>query len=282
MTNKKSSLIKQFTLFLVVSFLSIPFAHSKSLHSLELEHGCGQEPSSAATADAACANNNNRLTADARGAISAAPASTNQTRALSAQDYLADVAPDGLYCWPSNKLPVKVFFQVSDAVPYFRASFLVILKSCFDEWSQASDGKLGWVEATDPETADIVVQWSAQPRERPEGTEGGRTKTYAQLNTSTNRGIIRKAEITLLTRLPNREFSDDEIRKAYLHEVGHAFGIAGHSPNRNDIMYFAVSKQREPHLADRDRATINHLYSEYEPLKTVVGSGPTVSKHNRS
>jgi predicted Zn-dependent protease len=279
MTNKKSALIKQFTLLLVVSFLSIPFAHSKSLQSLELEHGCTPVPS---TADASCSNTDNQqLTADPHGVVGGALVSATENKALSPQDYLADVAPDGLYCWPSNRLPVKVFFQVSDTVPFYRASFLTVLKSCFDEWSQASGGKLGWVEATDPESADIVAQWSAQPRERPEGTEGGRTKTYAQLNTSTNRGLIRKAEITLLTRLPNREFSDDEVRKAYLHEVGHAFGIAGHSPNRNDIMYFAVSKQRAPHLADRDRATINHLYREYEPLRTVVGSGP-ISKHNHS
>jgi hypothetical protein len=279
MTNKKSSLIKQCTLFLIVSFLSIPFAHSKSLQSLELERSHGQLPTAV---DAYCSSNDSRqFGADVHGIVGGATTSINPTEALTAQDYLADVSPDGLYCWPKNKLPVKVFFRVSDTVPFFHPSFLVILKSCFDEWSEASDGKLGWVEATDPESADIVVQWSAQPKERPEGTEGGRTKTYAQLNTSTNRGLIRKAEITLLTRLPNREFSDDEIRKAYLHEVGHAFGIAGHSPNRDDIMYFAVSKQRGPHLADRDRATINHLYREYEPLKTVVGSGSS-NKHERS
>ncbi len=249
MAKKKLWLSSRYAFLLSLSLCSSPLAQSQSMQSsmqsIAFKGGDGQ--------------------------ALAVPAQT-------VSDYLAEVAPDGLYCWPANKLPVKVFFQVSDAVPYFHPSFVSVLKNCFDEWSTASDGKLGWIETTDEDGADIIVRWSAQPKERPEGTEGGCTKTYAQLNTTTNRGIIRKAEITLLTRLPNREFAEDEIRKAYLHEVGHAFGIAGHSPNRSDIMYFAVNKQHGPHLEDRDKATINHLYSDYELLKTVVGSGPSLAK----
>jgi hypothetical protein len=197
-------------------------------------------------------------------------------------DYLNEASTEGFYRWPVDKLPLKVFFQPSDGVPSYRISLLSTLRSCFDEWADASKGKLAWVEVADPESADIVVRWSSQARECSEGTEAGRTRTYAQLNTATNRGVIHKAEMVLLTRLPDRELSDVEIRKAYLHEVGHALGIAGHSSNRGDIMYFAVSNRGSTHLADRDIATINRLYVDYKPLTSVIGGGSITTKRSRS
>jgi len=200
----------------------------------------------------------------------------------SAPDYLSEADKDGLYCWPADKLPVKVFFQPSDSVPFYRHSFPTTLKSCFDEWTAASNGKLAWLEVSDSQSADIVVRWSSQAKERPEGTEGGVTKTYGQLNTATNRGIIHKVEMMLLTRLPERELTDVEVRKAYLHEVGHALGIAGHSLNRSDIMYFAVTNSGGTHLGVRDVASINRLYSEYQPLKSLVGSRSVATKRDQS
>jgi len=70
--------------------------------------------------------------------------------------------------------------------------------------------------------------------------------------------------------LPEREFSESEVKRAYLHEVGHAFGIAGHSSEPADIMFFAVRKNQSPHLSERDVATINHLYGGYRTLTSVV------------
>ena len=119
MTNKRSWLIRHCAPVLIVSFLSTPFAYSKSLQSLELEHGCGQLPA----VDAASSDNRDLRMANASSFAGSASVSTNENKALSARDYLADVAPDGLYRWPSNKLPVKVFFQASDKVPYFAHRF---------------------------------------------------------------------------------------------------------------------------------------------------------------
>ncbi|MBX9721169.1 MAG: matrixin family metalloprotease, partial [Candidatus Obscuribacterales bacterium] len=73
----------------------------------------------------------------------------------------------------------------------------------------------------------------------------------------------------LLTELPDRQMTDAEVRKAYLHEVGHAFGIAGHSSDPHDIMYKAVCSQQQPTLDDRDIATINHLYGQ-EPEQQQI------------
>lgn len=182
------------------------------------------------------------------------------------RDYLSDVAADGLYCWPRTHLPVKVFFQSGEDVPGFRDSFKRILIACFDEWVQVSEGKLAWLEVSTPQEADVICRWSDQVREGASGAEAGRTKTFATLNTLTNHGIIHRGEMTLLTRLPEREFSDEEVRKSYLHEVGHVFGIAGHSSNHQDIMYYSITGMRHSHLSEADKATINQLYCDYSVL----------------
>jgi predicted Zn-dependent protease len=175
-------------------------------------------------------------------------------------DYLSEMKEDGYYCWPTEKLPIKVYFQPGKRIAGYKSKFRQCLKSCFDEWSEASHNKLSWVEVSEQTQANINVRWTNTVTERAEGTEAGRTKTFATLDTRTNRGSIRGAEMLLLTRLPEREFSCDEIRRAYLHEVGHAFGIAGHSHNPADIMYYAVTQHANPHLDDRDIATIVRLY----------------------
>ncbi|MBX9687983.1 MAG: matrixin family metalloprotease [Candidatus Obscuribacterales bacterium] len=178
-----------------------------------------------------------------------------------ADNYISDIEADGLYSWGQNKLPLKVYFQPGNNVPAYRTKFKEILISCFDEWSQVSNGQLDWTEVTDPQAADILVSWSDQAVEASQGTEAGKTRTYAHYNQQTNHGKIDRAEMRLLTRLPEREFSESEVKKAYLHEVGHAFGIVGHSTNPNDIMYFAVSKKQGLELTQRDKATLNYLYT---------------------
>lgn len=183
------------------------------------------------------------------------------TRPGKGGDYLSEIQADGFYCWPVAKLPIKVYFQSAKNVPGYKNKFADCLTSCFDEWSEASGGKIAWVRVYDPSLANISVRWTSAVTERAEGTEAGRTKTFASLNTVTNRGTIHGAEMLLLTRLPEREFTADQVRRAYLHEVGHAFGIAGHSHNPNDIMYYAVTEHASPHLDDRDKATIVNLYN---------------------
>lgn len=57
------------------------------------------------------------------------------------------------------------------------------------------------------------------------------------------------------------------VRDVVLHEVGHALGIAGHSPNPEDLMYGFVDVDTPDlfgmrALTARDRATIRKLYEK--------------------
>ncbi len=55
--------------------------------------------------------------------------------------------------------------------------------------------------------------------------------------------------------------ADDVMLSVARHEMGHAIGLWGHSPNPNDIMYFSqVSKA--PLISSRDLRTLQRVYSQ--------------------
>ena len=63
------------------------------------------------------------------------------------------------------------------------------------------------------------------------------------------------------------------IRDVMLHEVGHALGMGGHSPNPEDLMYGFVDMAADRSagkraLTDRDRTTIRKLYEK--PIGTRI------------
>jgi predicted Zn-dependent protease len=178
-------------------------------------------------------------------------------------DYLDDISDEGVFRWSPESMPVRVYIEPGDDVDGYRNNYRAILSGCFDEWVRASGNRLSWRQAERKQDANIVVSFTADAPERSEGTEAGRTRTYTRFNTETNTGIIYKATMALATRLPDREMSDEEIKKTFLHEVGHAFGLAGHSPYRTDIMFARVSRSQAPFLSQRDRSTIVRLYGQY-------------------
>ncbi len=82
--------------------------------------------------------------------------------------------------------------------------------------------------------------------------------------TWTTDGNMSHCTIVLLTAhaADNLPPSVNEIKGVCLHEIGHALGLNGHSPNSNDIMYCSEtgSESRRPQLTVRDLATLKKLY----------------------
>ncbi|GEM_PF-1236656 len=188
-------------------------------------------------------------------------------------DYLDAASDEGVYQWPQSKLPLKVYMTPGNSVPGYRSDYPEILSASFDEWVKASDYRLSWVRVYDRSKADVVVTWTTDTPELQGGTEAGLTRCYAAFDTETNHGLIHRATMSLATEMPDRQLSDREIKRAYLHEVGHAFGIAGHSPHRADIMYGAIGRGQQPVLSEADVATINRLYTDY-PVNNETAMHP--------
>lgn len=195
------------------------------------------------------------------------------TASSAGSDYLREVCKEGTFVWPAERFPLKVYIEDGQGVPGYRSNFSSFVVEAFDTWDKVTNHKLSWSQVSNPQAADITIRWTDAVTERTEGTEAGRTAAVTRLNPMTGLGTISGAKMLFLTRLPQRQFSDDEVRKTCLHEVGHALGLQGHSSNRNDIMYYAVSPT-QGQLTARDVATMNKLYDTYPQGATQVTLGP--------
>lgn len=75
---------------------------------------------------------------------------------------------------------------------------------------------------------------------------------------------MQTATVVILTvpTIERHGISDNQMRFISLHEVGHALGLIGHSPNPADIMFLGESlADITRYLSERDRQTLIRLYA---------------------
>lgn len=178
-------------------------------------------------------------------------------------DYLASIAEGGILRWDEDRLPIKVFISDGNGVPGYRSSFKQIVTRSFDEWASASKNKLSWKEVDNERQADVILTWTPKLDGPENSPEAGRTSTRVRMNRANGTGVIDFAHIQIQTLINRQQVADAEMWRIVLHEVGHAYGLQGHSPSNGDIMYRAVNPRQSPQLSSRDIATINRLYSGY-------------------
>jgi hypothetical protein len=138
-----------------------------------------------------------------------------------------------------------------------------MLVNAFNEWTDATEGKLSWVEVHNKPDAEIVCQWQGEPKNSLFEDGAAVVNSHPPVK---HTKIIETANITICTMTQSPlgfgyvPMSDAHVNCACLHEVGHALGLGGHSSNKNDVMYFARSGQDNCHLSARDKTTIARLY----------------------
>ena len=177
-----------------------------------------------------------------------------------AKDYYDAITRNGARLWPATKMPLKVHIESGDGVVGFDPRFGEILRTAFGEWSKASEGKVTFRFVDNSDDADIRCSWTSDPSQFKNHGEGGEAKILYDPAI----GTVESATIVILTvaTVGLDKISDNRMRFAALHEVGHALGLAEHSPNPEDIMFFADSPaDLKRGLTERDRQTILRLYT---------------------
>jgi tetratricopeptide (TPR) repeat protein len=169
-------------------------------------------------------------------------------------DYFNAATRGHLYWWHKNGKPIKVFMSSVDCPD---PKLLEIVRKAFDAWSNASNQI--WFEFVgDPKKADMKILWTADVKQVHDPGEGGE----ARCEYTDDR--IDKAQVMFLTTrmIMHGELMPEKTRWFALHEIGHALGLLGHSPNHEDIMYWACPGTfAEVKLSPRDIQTIQMLYS---------------------
>ncbi|MBY0549465.1 MAG: matrixin family metalloprotease [Candidatus Obscuribacterales bacterium] len=207
------------------------------------------------------------------GRASISPRLTGQ----SAQDYLSQMVRDeGIGRWAPERFPLKVYFAPGRNVQGFRSSFKAQWIDAFNEWVAVSNGKLAWYEVNNPQDADIYCEWTAQVnQQRP--NEAGFTVAMARNNNGTPVRTMGRAKITILTHYNGRTLTDRDMRKVCLHELGHAYGLQGHSPFSDDIMFSTTSRNQGESLSQRDVRSIQRLYEGYSTPSSIGAIGQAQS-----
>jgi tetratricopeptide (TPR) repeat protein len=193
------------------------------------------------------------------------------TGSVSTTDYLDSVAPKGVYCWPLKRMPIRFCIEAGSTVDGYRDSFRQIAFRSLRDWIEAANHHLTWKLVPDPKEADITISWTSSKDDFPHGTEQGITKLLF-----TRSHAITHADIKICTVPVYGEsheiLSDEAMELTCLHEIGHALGINGHSPNNSDVMFFCERAFPVTHLSQRDRSTIAHLYAtEHDEVGQIKG-----------
>lgn len=171
-------------------------------------------------------------------------------------NYLGSFAKQGLTRWPASSMPLKVYVELASQVKGFRTEFPEILKKAFDEWQSASEDKVKFIFIDSDKNAQIVCRWTDDKSELMSVKEGGNTVLVPD-----DDGIL-SVDMKILTLPPPgaQIASTNYMTRVCLHEVGHALGITGHSPQREDVMYPTVFPNDAAQLSMRDKNSMVELY----------------------
>lgn len=197
-----------------------------------------------------------------------------------ARDYLQSVCLGGKpHRWPRQKFPLRVFIangtnDQGQPVRGFNPEYNWLLYEAFQDWVKASGNRLVFKMVPNLEQADIICAWTDDPALAAaggSGSEQGVAERYEQEMPDGSVAInASRVTVYVFSRTTGAPLAKTEMKKACLHEVGHALGLAGHSMSNQDIMFYSETPALGPVLSQRDSATIQRLYGNYPPAPPVV------------
>jgi predicted Zn-dependent protease len=138
-------------------------------------------------------------------------------------DYFSRIhrSPNGLaFRWA--QLPVRVYFKNT-------AAESALSQQAVDVWQKGFPLEL----VSTPQQADVIISWDKADWDQNPSTLLTRPVVRLSDN-STVRTVV------LITAYPVRNIPAEQLRHILSHQLGHAFGLWGHSDNPEDLMYPAL------------------------------------------
>jgi hypothetical protein len=185
--------------------------------------------------------------------------SNNPTGSINAQDYTSGLV--SINKWRKQDLPLRIYVRKNVQLPSYYAEYGQIVRTCFNQWCAATDGSVSYKIVSDQALANIICDYTDVPSlVSPEHTPGLSGDTRRRVRAED--GTTDWANITILIKKKpgSHDLDYSAMTKTTLHEVGHALGIKGHSPNCHDVMFLTTTPELITVLSLRDKKTIYSMY----------------------
>ena len=182
--------------------------------------------------------------------------------------YVAFEMPGGEHVglhWPKRDMPIRVHLPLPPAEMASdpEAVFDSVRDGVTDWADVAGPGVPSFAFVGDSGEADIPIVWEAASND----PSWYVAHCIYDINVMQRRFGV--ARILVTTQWRGWEVPLDTLYTTVLHEMGHALGLGGHSPEQGDVMYESVSGGGSD-LSPRDRETLRRLYAR--PVgKVIVG-----------
>lgn len=173
-------------------------------------------------------------------------------------DYVESIKARNKFRWAKSRMPIKVFMKSGEGVENFKPEYETFLKDAFNQWVAASNGQLSVEFVKKAKDADITTEWTTDTTGVLNLSELGDTRYKCD-----GQGMASAMIRMLLVDPKPAKLTPVMVQWGALHEVGHAFGLLGHSRNPGDVMFSVYPANAEnPKLTARDVATIQKFYAE--------------------
>lgn len=179
----------------------------------------------------------------------------------SSSDYLSGIFI--INRWGKEQMPLKVFVKPNPQIPGFYKTFNDLVRNALEQWCKATNGTVSYKFVEKPDSANLVWSYTDDRKDCTTDSNtglGGATDLKARI---ADEKPEKANTIILVKDHPNGTFRDQKLlTRSCLHEMGHALGMNGHSPNNQDVMFVFGNKDDKVTLSERDKNTIKKLYPQ--------------------
>jgi hypothetical protein len=162
--------------------------------------------------------------------------------------------------WPKKTMPIKVYVRPNPQISGFFPVFSETIKDSLDQWRKATNNTISYKFVDSRESANLICDYTDHRElvssQHELGIDGNTEMLVKQDNTPGSANIV-----VLVKDGPGAPFRNRALLTlCCLHEVGHALGMHGHSPNSRDVMFPVATLNGAATLSERDKNTIRRIY----------------------